>query len=106
MSDCDCDKVEKVIDLKLDVINARLDAKDVALGIATKDAELQYARLNNLRQTMVTKDLWDIKTQHYDRFERTTITRLTSLETNIVIAGCAIIIGLAIAEVLIHFLRG
>ena len=31
MSDCDCDKVEKVIDLKLDVINARLDAKDVAL---------------------------------------------------------------------------
>ena len=111
MDKLDCDYMDKLCHARHDAIAIRLKAMDDALLLKANQLEQRLEALNELRRQVVEdrevflrKEVYDFKTQYYDRFIESTLQRITVIETRHVVTTAAIASGFVILQVALHFL--
>lgn len=100
---------DKRCDLIVQKLETRLHGMDIALNLKTGEIEKRLTSLNELRaevvkdrSLLVPKNVYDTKTDFYDRWITTVNDRLTTLETRLLTGGAAVIVFFAIVEFALH----
>ena len=111
MDKLDCDFYDKLCHARHDSINVKFKAMDEAIDLKAKQLDLRLESLNELRRQVVEdrelfirKDVYEFKTQYYDKFVQDALSRITIIETRHVVITATLAVGFVVLQLAMHFL--